>query len=80
MKARIIGWLRAFASWWEGYDHVTVYIPKDALYQRAVILCALQEPAETAGEAKRRQVYARLLKEFPTRPKRAVAKAIEAAL
>lgn len=80
LKARIIGWLRAFASWWEGYEHVTVYVPKDALYDRAKVLCLEQEPAETAGEAKRHQVYARLLKEFPTRNKRAVALAIEAGL
>ena len=46
---------------------------------RAARLVGEQEGQEGSGESKRHQVYARLLKEFPTRPKREAALAIEQA-
>lgn len=80
LKARIVGWLRSLAAWLEGGECLILYVPKDALYMRAVVLCAEAESYGTAGEQRRHQVYARLLKEFPTRSKRTVALAIEAGL
>lgn len=52
------------------------------LVTRARVLCDLEDAIRGPGfgEAKRHQVYARLLKDFPEVPKRAIARAIEDAL
>lgn len=58
--------------------------PDDAspLLQRARVLAQEQDAKwpDRDGEAKRHQVYSRLLKEFPTRAKREIARAIEDAI
>lgn len=52
------------------------------VYVRAKELCAAQEGTGLglSGERKRHLVYAQLLKDFPTHPKRAVSRAIEDSL
>lgn len=50
------------------------------LLARAKALTDEVETAEASGEYKRHQVYARLIKEFPSTPRRALSKAIEAVL
>lgn len=54
----------------------------DPVLARAVALTREQESRwpERSGEAKRHQVYALLLKEFPDTSKRSVSRAIEDAL
>jgi hypothetical protein len=54
--------------------------PLDAIQQRAQVLVAEVEPLAMSGEYKRHLVYAQLIKEFPTTPKRVLGKAIEASL
>lgn len=82
MRARVVRWLRACAAWVEGDAAAmrVLYVPVDAVLQRAAVLCDEQADRDVSGESKRHQVYARLLKEFPTRNRRAIALAIEAAL
>ena len=56
-------------------------VPADALLARARVLAEAQEAyADRSGEAKRHQVLAQLVKEFPDRPVRQIALAIEAGL
>lgn len=51
------------------------------IYHRAKVLVTLQAGnVGVSGEAKRHQVYARLVKEFPTEPRRNLGLAIELAL
>lgn len=61
---------------------VTLTVPKDALYHRALVLTAAadQRHSPDHGEAKRHQVYSQLQKEFPAARKRAIGRAIEAVL
>jgi hypothetical protein len=75
MKLRFAKWLRALADLLDPP-------PDTMLLQVADHLCAFQEKnyPERGGEAKRHQVYAALLKMFPDRTKRNVARAIEAVL
>ena len=47
---------------------------------RAGELIRVQEPIDRSGEAKRHAVYAQLIKNYPTLPKRELALAIEVAL
>jgi hypothetical protein len=56
--------------------------PENPLLDRARILVQEQNQRwpDRDGEAKRHQCYARLVKEFPTRAKREIARAIEDAL
>jgi hypothetical protein len=56
------------------------YWPAQTLIDRAGILCQSQERADATSEYKRHQVYAQLIKEFPTTPKRQIGLAIELAL
>ena len=48
--------------------------------ERATQLTQDADTSLTGGEAKRHQVYARLIKDFPMTPKRELALAIELAL
>lgn len=68
--------LRAVAGW------VDVAVPDDFFQGRVRLL--IQEAEQSFepgyGEAKRHAVYARLLKEFPTRPKGQLGLAIELAI
>jgi len=54
----------------------------DPILARARVLTAEQDErwGDRDGEAKRHQVYSRLIKEFPDRQKRELARAIEDAL
>ena len=84
LRVTLARWLQRLATWIDvPRSVVTLVVPKDALYYRAVVLVADQEAMRSGsgmGESKRHQVLARLIKEFPTRSKRDVARAIEAAL
>lgn len=51
-----------------------------ALRARIEALTGLQEIPGLSGEAKRHQVYARLIKDFPEIPRKALALAIEVIL
>ena len=56
-------------------------IPDDPALPRVRVLVRQQETAGgPSGEYKRHQVYAKLLKEFPTRRKRELANLIEMAM
>jgi hypothetical protein len=62
---------------------LTLTVQADDLYQSAVRWCRHFElllSTRGMGEAKRHQTYARLLKEYPTRSRREIARAIEAAV
>jgi hypothetical protein len=73
--------LRLILGWLEGQAVAVLIVPADALLERATILTQAQRGIPgRAGEAKRHQVYARLIKEFPNRDHRDMARAIEAAL
>ena len=54
-------------------------VPAD-LAARIGDLAALQEVPGLSGEAKRHQVYARLIKDFPETPRKSLALAIEVVL
>ena len=75
MRARIGAWLRALA---ERIDPTRW----DAVDETAVRLAADAEAAHGPGfgEAKRHQVYARLIKTYPTVSKRRLSRAIEDAV
>jgi hypothetical protein len=79
-------WLRSLANWSDPPvmrppgPFVILTVPRDALLRRAVALTREFATWDASGEAKRHQVYAQLQKEFPTRPHREIALAIEAAL
>lgn len=62
--------------------NTTWTIPHDALYDRACELVTIVDTTFTSGygEAKRHQVYSRLIKEFPSIPKRIISRTIEAAI
>lgn len=84
---RVAAWLRWLANWFDGYGAIQLVVPQDAVFLRAVILCAEQDQiwAGHVGrdEGKRHQVYATLLKEvqrkqLPSASKREIALAIEA--
>lgn len=72
----IATWLRRLA------DRLDLPPIEDGLVCEARALCALQDRdwPDRSGEAKRHQVYAALLKLFPSRTKREISKAIEDAL
>jgi len=76
VRTALAAWLRRLAAW------IDVPAPLDALAERSYFLVRHQESQNphSAGESKRHQVYARLIKEFPTRSKRELARAIEDAL
>lgn len=65
---------------WINSDELIIKVARDELYHAAVDLVASHDLFEISGEAKRHQVYAHLLKAFPSSPKRTIALAIEAAL
>jgi hypothetical protein len=77
MRATLARWLRQLADLIDPPQHTD-----PALLKEAGNLCFMQEVCwpGRSGEAKRHQVYSQLLKQFPDRNKRAVAKAIEAVL
>ena len=56
------------------------YWPPHRVIASAKVLCAAQELVEGSGEYKRHQVYAKLIKEYPTISKRTLGLAIELAL
>jgi len=58
------------------------YLPfkRDAMFARAVALVKQWDAHETSGEFKRHQVLASLMDDFPGRPRRELALAIEAAI
>ena len=77
--------LLAIASgwWWsarQSSGDIVLRVPQDQLFARAVFLTKQYDEPGQDGMWKHRQVYARLLKEFPDRPKRDVTLAIEAAI
>lgn len=79
MRAR---WI-AFCLWLAGLAGYAPYGDFDpALIDRARDLCAQQTDLmpDSSGEAKRHQVYAQLIKEYPTVAKRRLALAIELGL
>lgn len=63
-------------------EHLHLLVPQDALLASAKDLVQAQQAQypERSGEAKRHQVFAALLKDFPDAKARSVALAIEAAL
>jgi len=67
------------AVWWQGQ---AAAVPGDDLAQAADRLVAAWEAQLGAGfgEAKRHQVYAALIKQFPAVEKRSIARAIEDAV
>lgn len=83
--ARVIAtWFRRFAEWIDppASDVVTLTVPKDSIYQRAVELAKAADGRflEDYGEAKRHHVLAQLAKDFDGVSHRLFAQAIEAAL
>lgn len=59
---------------------VTLTVKRDDLLMRAIELVIAAEKIWVGGEARRHQVLARLMKEFPGQSKRSLALAIEAAV
>jgi hypothetical protein len=76
VRTTLAAWLRRLAAW------IDEPPPLDALAERAYALVRHEESQNphSSGESKRHQVYARLIKEFPTRSKRVLSRAIEDAL
>ena len=76
-------WLRRLADWLDPPVPVVVRPVEPSVVQlRAQALTEEQDARwpERSGEAKRHQVYSRLLKDFPETPRRILARAIEDAL
>jgi hypothetical protein len=59
---------------------VAVASVDQAVLDRAAVLIGEADTTLSGGEAKRHQVYARLIKDFPATPKRELGLAIELAL
>ena len=71
----MIQWIQQFLAAWKmrkAFDPVLLIRTKE--------LVAQFDPVDGSGEYKRHQVYARLIKEFPTAQRRHLALAIEIAL
>lgn len=77
MAAKLAGWLRLLADWLD-----PVQSPDGELLARARRLVTLAEARFGGGygEAKRRDVFAQLMKEFPSATKRLISQVIEDAL
>ena len=86
LRLHLLAFLRGWVQWIDPpaplapITAILRTIPQDALFYRAVTLVIEAETTWVSGEARRHQVFARLLKEFPQATKRDVAWAIEAAL
>lgn len=74
----LVEWLYRIAAWIDIPSPEAP--PPDGLFQRAVVLVRDADKLDGSGEAKRHQVYARLIKEFPARSKRDISLSIEAGL
>lgn len=76
-------WLARQGGWEPPRQCTRKHLPNlgTVLMDRVTQLCRAQDTAHGAGygEAKRHQVYAQLIKEFPDTPKRVLALAIELA-
>jgi len=59
---------------------VALVVDRGPLFDRARVLIAAVEPIHLSGEARRHQVYARLIKEFPAERRRDLAFLIEQVL
>ena len=70
-----MNWWRQFKAAWVMRRSLDL-----ALLDRATALIRQAEVLEGSGEYKRHQVYARLIKEYPTRSRTELALAIEVAL
>ena len=73
-------WIAALGGW-SPTECSRPHVDLDpALRARIEALTALQEIPGLSGEAKRHQVYARLIKDFPRMTRREISLAIEVAL
>lgn len=79
LRTQLAVWLHALATW---IAPAPVAVFRDPIVELARRLCALQEAnwPERSGESKRHQVYAQLLKDFPSASRRDISRAIEDAL
>lgn len=82
VRVWVIAKCLALVHWLEP-ETTLIAVRRDGLYTRAKFLVKAFDtlkPNDPTGEQRRHQVYARLKKEFPDRPWKDIARAIEAAV
>ena len=80
MRQRLASWFSQLSVWIAGGRFVSLLFPRGALLARAIQLINEVELVHNGGEARRHQVYAALIKQFPSDTKPSIALAIELAI